>query len=623
MPKQIDILINVRTAQFNRGIDKANQKLGMLNRTTGRILRTMSAFAALFVARALIRGIGESVQAFASFEKGLANIEILLTKERGRINEFGEAIRSLAKEFGVGTQDLLTAAFDIQSAIGDVSTSLDVLNAATRLAVAGGSDVAATTSGLITLMESYGKSLKGASDAADLMLITQEKARATIGEVGQSISRFLPVANVLGIRIEELMAVYAQLTRALGNTREASTALTMFLQKMMNPTQKLIDLAKQEWGMSIQRALATKNLAEVLRVLTSVEIEELGKLISRQRAIKAVAALTGEYSKIVGWSTEMLERQGYVQDRLAIQTSTVTVQAGQLREQWQDLMRTIGELVAETNLIPFLRDVVTELNKLLAMKETITDFFGGIRDIVLTLATGAAQLGNLLQVGREMGENFYNWLTGKEEETKAIQLEAIEVTAEKKDKEVAKDKEREEKKSFVLSKEVQKRISLVSSTIGQINSMWSNSIARMIVEQKSFSETIGVLWRELATYILSLIMRLIAQWAIFMALTGFTGRVGGGFLGGLAKAIWPFQKGGIVPGIPGRDKVPALLEPGELVVPRQEVKNFYDYSRGRDTHISMAGAFIMDDPVQVEKLYREYIRDQIRNDIRTGRDNFY
>jgi hypothetical protein len=82
------------------------------------------------------------------------------------------------------------------------------------------------------------------------------------------------------------------------------------------------------------------------------------------------------------------------------------------------------------------------------------------------------------------------------------------------------------------------------------------------------------------------------------------------------------QSGGIVPGMGRGDRVPALLEPGELVVPRKDVSKTFNNQRV-NVNVSMAGAFIMDDPNTVDRLYREHLRDKIQNDILVGRDRFY
>ena len=64
---------------------------------------------------------------------------------------------------------------------------------------------------------------------------------------------------------------------------------------------------------------------------------------------------------------------------------------------------------------------------------------------------------------------------------------------------------------------------------------------------------------------------------------------GGGILSSIASFL-TFQEGGIVPNAPGSgDRVPALLTPGELVVPQQ---NFEDLNRNqgnRTVNINISG----------------------------------
>ena len=64
--RSYNVIINIRvnTKPLVDGVAKANKQLGALNATVGRILRTMSAFAALFIARGLVQGIGNAVRSF-------------------------------------------------------------------------------------------------------------------------------------------------------------------------------------------------------------------------------------------------------------------------------------------------------------------------------------------------------------------------------------------------------------------------------------------------------------------------------------------------------------------------------------------------------------------------------
>ena len=80
-----------------------------------------------------------------------------------------------------------------------------------------------------------------------------------------------------------------------------------------------------------------------------------------------------------------------------------------------------------------------------------------------------------------------------------------------------------------------------------------------------------------------------------------------------------------MPGTGRGDKVPAMLEPGELVVPRKHVPSVLNnnYNNQPSINVSLAGAYVMDDPNQVESLWRETLRDMVREEIRVGRDTFY
>jgi len=738
--RNINITITVSTQKMAVGVAKANAHLFSLNKTTtnlnktvGRVLRTMTAFAALFAARAFIRGIGESVKAFSQFEQGIANINILLDESDSRIGIFRETIRSLAKEFGVTTQDLLKAGFDIQSAIGDVSTSLDVLNAATRGAVAGGSKVADTTAGLLTLMESYGDKLNGAADAMDLLLLAQKFARANIGELSTSVSKFLPIASQMGVRVEELFAVYAQLTRALGNTREASTALGMFLNKLLKPTGKMIALAKREWNMSIQRAIATKGLVEVLKVLTQVQIEELGTLISRQRAIKAVTSLTKDMGKVSGWVTDMLEREGYTQELLAKQMNITERQMGQLREEWQDLMRVIGDITVQTGAIIYFRNLTKELNNMLSAikklrdekeilealgekepptpippflalifgkpKETLSAFknyFGSLRKVIRTeiekvyeeigvMTFDIATVIKDQQATMEMEdlfplpsmEEFTSFFQQQADIGTAIQDETIRKTLQKEadklltmesmfkgylDKDInanfQANQQKLEQYQFMIETMKQAHASLWS-VAGKLRDTFSSGVSSMFKDmirgtfdaKKAFSDLGFKMIDVLIDFAAQAITSMTLMWAMMKlfgpaakelakdtAIYSWGAAVGvglGAYHGGMGASSaglnWGFenpmkelgfQKGGIVPGVGRGDKVPAMLEPGELVVSRDKVNRITN-NNNPSVVVNINGGLMVDDPNTIETLYREHIRDRIMTDIRTGRDNFY
>jgi len=331
--------------------------------------------AAVAGAIAAMRGVASAVTVFANFEKGLANISVLLGENRNQIVQFEKEVEKLSVTFGIATDSLLKSAFDIQSAVGNVGKSLKILDAGTKLAVAGGSDVATTTKGLVTIMESYGHELANAADASDLLFIAQVRARATIGELSEASGSFLPLASKLGLGVEDVMAAFSKMTVVLGNVSESSTAMTGILNGMIKPTKEL-KAAVQEWfGMSVQQAVQQGKFLDIMERLGEVSEEEIGRMIPRIRGLKGLLAVSQDITTVREQALEYAGRAGIVETNLAVQMETTAKKLDVLGESWHELNRTAGEFIAkETPTIAFLQGMIGVINNLGdTTKETMRD----------------------------------------------------------------------------------------------------------------------------------------------------------------------------------------------------------------------------------------------------------
>lgn len=672
----VDNIIRIKviadTGQMTAGLARANKQISTLGATVSRVGRTMVAFAALFVARKLIGGIGESIKAFAEFEKGVANIGILLGDEISRIDEFQEAVRGISLGLGLASKDVLKAGFDIQSATNDVSESLEIMAAASRLAVAGGSNMASTTSGLLTLMESYDKSLRGAADGANLLLKTQQFARATIGDLSTSISKFLPVASQMGVKQEELLGIFAQLTRSLGSAKEASTALSMILQNLIKGTGELQSWSQRMFDTNIQNAVATKGLATVMEELSLEESGYIGKLITRQRAIKAVTSTTGKWADIQDFINGLLDRSSFVQDKLNIQMETSQIRLNKLTEAWADFKRSIGEIVAETDLPEKLTAVAKTLQEV-AENEKLARFMrDNFKDSTLRLQLAIRDMaGEMLFSGKSTTETmkvlmaFKSIMDGSAESTSKLKQELDKIVETRRQfledaetKSIIEAPTEEELNAWdiyfntiteklikleedaaALSEKMGVKITgstlamaqavdkIMTGLVNSISAGFGKTMADIIIDGKDAGEALKAMWEDVAKSIIALIAQMIAKMIAWIAIVTIARAMGvpipgGGGLGGLTKFLG-FHEGGIVPGLGVGDKVPALLEPGELVVPRDQVKGGDIFNSSPTINVSLAGAILLDDPNAVKRLYREGLRDQIRDDIRTRRDTFF
>lgn len=66
-------------------------------------------------------------------------------------------------------------------------------------------------------------------------------------------------------------------------------------------------------------------------------------------------------------------------------------------------------------------------------------------------------------------------------------------------------------------------------------SSFANSTAKMIVEGGKFSDVMKNLWQQLAEMVIAQILKMIAEWLVFQAMTGGSGGIIGGFAGGWAE----------------------------------------------------------------------------------------
>jgi len=623
-----NIVINivVRTQDFTKKMGNVTGGLTNLNATLGRVTRTMTAFAALFIARKFITGIIDSVKAFSEFEKSVANVGILLDDEVGRMGEWGDAISTVSAALGLSVTDLAKGAFDIQSATNDMNLSLEIFVAASRLAVAGGSDLASTVSGMLTLNEAYGKSFKNVADQADFLIVAQKKARATIGELSTSSSKFLSVASSLGIKVEELFAVYSQLTRGFGNTREAATALSAIMNALQKPSQRMIDFARENFGMSIQQAIATEGLITVMERLKTVAVEDLGTTLGRIRANRAYAIVSSKTNVIQESAIELTDRQGKVNEKTAIQTQTLAVQMKQLGGELGVIRRKIGEDIADTGMVAALRDILTIMNEMQEQQASQDQgFFTMMGNAILATNPNLEAFLILLR-------GVQSTITETAETIRETNLEDILPELDP-DTQAKLSKWVEDAKNFkTVTEGVLKEIENIGTkTFDSLVGGFGKFAVAVIVEGEKAGDAFKDMMKSVASTVINLIAQMIIKLLAYLALMvvakfldPFTAGTASLGVAAFRPTILGFAGGGIVPGVGKGDRVPALLEPGELVIPKNQVAGASNSFNSSPTiNVSMAGAMVMDSPIHVQRLYREYLRDVIRDDITNGRDTFY
>ena len=220
----------------------AVQRLGQRAfRTMGRaaksaqiqILGIVAAFGGF---RALVSGPAE-------FNRELARTATLGEEARGRIEEFGTAVRDLSVASGVAPDQLADGLFNVISAGTQASDAMGVLEEATRLAVAGQSDLTAAVKGLATVANSFSLTgQEGFREIAENLFAAQVIGKTTIEELSNNIGKLGAIAANSAIPMDQLFTALSEVTQVANNTEEASTGLRAAIIAIKKPTTEMKEI---------------------------------------------------------------------------------------------------------------------------------------------------------------------------------------------------------------------------------------------------------------------------------------------------------------------------------------------------------------------------------------------
>ncbi len=263
------IKIGADLSELDKGINSASSKIGK----AGRDMQQLGGNLTRNVTLPLV-GIGTAATvAFTQLNSAMGNVQSLGVAQ-DRVLELRDSVQEMAVDVGKSTGDLADGLYQVISAFGDTSDTVNVLEINARAAAAG----LATTTDAINLTSAVTKgygdtSAESVQQVADLAFVAVQLGQTTFPELAASIGRVVPIAANLNITQEELFATMATLTGVTGNAAEVSTQLRGGIQALMAPTESMAGLMNN---------LGFANGAAM--------IEQLGFAGSMQAIVEAAAA---------------------------------------------------------------------------------------------------------------------------------------------------------------------------------------------------------------------------------------------------------------------------------------------------------------------------------------------
>jgi len=294
--------------------------------------------------------IDDGVKAFRSFEVQMAGVNAILTDTtRTALPSLEVGITNLSIKFGKSVGDLSTGLMEIVKAGFSVTDAMNLLNVATKTAIAGMASIESTTTTLTEILNAYGMSVSNASHLSDELFQTVARGNMTLDSLQSALGYIIPIAADAGVQFQDVAAAISTATRAGQHIDSVTRGLGLMIQGLVNPT-KSVQEAMAKYGISVdETSLSVNGLTDFFQQINDATkkygSQILPQLITNMRSLRVAMALTSDEG-VKGMATDMglLENAtGRTDDALASMMNTQQKLADILDQSMQKVERSVGE----------------------------------------------------------------------------------------------------------------------------------------------------------------------------------------------------------------------------------------------------------------------------------------
>ena len=310
--------------------------------------------------RQIAQFTSESVQQFAEFEKGIKNVLTLLsTEDKGLLREsLWSGSLDIMNKYGLAANDVNKALFNTVSAGVKGGEAIKFLDAASTLAVAGVTDLTSAVTGIVSVMNAYGKSADEATRIAETLFTTQKFGVTTVEELAKSIGVVLPFAAASGISFEELGAAISVTTRTGLDAAKTVTALRAAISQMQKPATESMHLFTK-FGIPVGAAeMKLIGFTETMRRLNIAYKENpafVEQMFGNVRGLTSILAIAGENMDMYNEQLEVYNADtgtaSSLQEGLNEQMDSGQMAIDKMTAAWTNFKVNVGDSDAAVNAL--------------------------------------------------------------------------------------------------------------------------------------------------------------------------------------------------------------------------------------------------------------------------------
>jgi TP901 family phage tail tape measure protein len=356
-----------------RGLGQSSKK------TKGSLSNLLGTFNPFKIGLAAITAaLGVSIAEFAKFESKIVDVGNLFGATDQEMENFQFGILEISKKVPVATQELADGLFDVVSAGVAVGDSLKFLESASKLAVAGVTDVKTAVDGTTSVMNAYGVEFDDVEKITDKFFAAQQKGKTTIAELSASIGQVAPMAANAGVSIDELFGAISSLTLQGVKTTEAVTQIKATISALIKPSKEASDYAKSlgiEFNLAGLEAKGMAGFMQDVMNKTGGSTEALGKLFPSVEALNAVLALSkNNFEDLKTIQSDVANSFGLTDAAAKKQSETISGATTLMKSEFGAFSKTLIDdispaIVAVINLLGGMGKAINKLYEIVTFKK--------------------------------------------------------------------------------------------------------------------------------------------------------------------------------------------------------------------------------------------------------------
>jgi hypothetical protein len=256
----------------------------------------------------LVQAFTDAATAAGELSIKLAEVETITQTNAFATEQWADGLRSLSSAFGIDTLKQAEAAYQVLSSqiknTSDASIQgaevIKFLGVANQLAVTGVTDTANATNLLTAAMNSFKIPAEEAQLVAARLFKSVELGRFRLEELAQGFGRVGVPAKQLGLELSDLLGIQAQITNQGVKVNEANTLIRGIFLKLIKPTKEMTQVFRNLGVANAESLFAARGTIGALQAIeaqTDGTTTEIGKLLSRVRAITGALSIFGENAK--------------------------------------------------------------------------------------------------------------------------------------------------------------------------------------------------------------------------------------------------------------------------------------------------------------------------------------